>query len=527
MKILITSALPYVNNIPHLGNIMGCVLPADVLARYYKAQNNEVLYICGADEYGSTTEMKAKELNITPRELCDNYIKLHKKIYKWFGIEFDHFGRTSTQNPKTDTWNHTKITQDIFKRLAVNGFLFEKKMTQFYCLEIGEFISGRFISGNCPNCNNKIIGEECSKCNSYFDMHEIINPCYTLNKNYTLIKKDSEHIFLDLEKLKPKLQTWYNGVKNNWSPVARQITKKWLKNLKSRCITRDLEWGTPVPDTELFGSKYRNKVFYNWFDAPIGYISITSNHTQDNWWKDTTEPVKIIQTQAKDNVPFHSIMFPATLIGADDNYNLVTNLYASHYLMYYGVKFSKSEDIGLFGSDVMEMGIDPDIWRFYLMRTRPGKFDSNYTYADFKEKVNFELINTFGNFANRVINFAAKNGIPPFPGHDDFIDEVNELVEGYHHNMRHGFLKWGIRNIIGIAKICNIKLTQEEPWKNKESGIIHVLVHILHLLACMIEPFMPATAKKLYKATSDRYVTSLEFNYIKKVNMIDVLFKYV
>ena len=373
MKILITSALPYVNNIPHLGNIIGCVLSADVYARYRRLNNDDVLFICGTDEYGTATETKAKEQNMTPREICNKYHKIHKEIYDWFNINFDIFGRTSNDDPTDTNWSQTKLCHDIFNKLVDNNLIYEKEIEQLYSEDLNKFCADRYIKGTCPTCNyNDANGDQCDKCGKLHAATDLINPYYKLNPEFKLIKKKSSHLFLKLSVLQDELKDWFNRNDGSWTNVADAITKSWLNDdLHDRCITRDLEWGTPVPDTKKFGNKFKDKVFYVWFDAPIGYISITANKLDNwtNWWKN--EDVKLVNFMAKDNVPFHSIIFPACLIGTKDNYNLVNTIAAVDYLNYEDKKFSKSNNTGVFGDDAKNSGICSDMWRFHLIRVRP------------------------------------------------------------------------------------------------------------------------------------------------------------
>ena len=238
-KILITSALPYVNNIPHIGNIIGCVLPGDVLARYYRNMGRKVLYISGTDDYGTTTEIRAISENMSPVEICDKYFEIHKEIYDYFNINFDYFGRTSTKNPKEDLqWNHTKISQEIFEKLDSNDFLVEKIVKRLYCPEINAYCADRFVRGQCPKCSyEKARGDQCDKCGILLNGIELINPVYELNNDYTLEIKETKHLFLDLPKLEPMLRKWFEQSKKGWTNNAISITENWFKEgLKERCM---------------------------------------------------------------------------------------------------------------------------------------------------------------------------------------------------------------------------------------------------------------------------------------------------
>jgi methionyl-tRNA synthetase len=274
-NILITSALPYVNNIPHLGNIIGCCLSADIFAKYSRMKNKNVLFLCGTDEYGTTTEAKALEEGLSCEEICAKYYNEHKRVYDWFNIEFDYFGRTSTEK-------QTEISQTIFKQLNANGFIHEDKIDQLFCLKCSKFLADRFVEGTCPSCNYvDARGDQCDNCQKLINSIELKDPrCKTCSSSPII--KSTQHLFLDLPKLTPDLEKWINETvenkDNHWTNTATVITKAWIKEgLKSRCITRDLKWGTQVP---LKG--FESKVFYVWFDAPIGYLSIAANYT-DQW----------------------------------------------------------------------------------------------------------------------------------------------------------------------------------------------------------------------------------------------------
>ena len=508
-RILVTSALPYVNNVPHLGNLIGCLLSADVYSRYQRLIGKHVLYVCGTDEYGTTTEAKATELGITPRELCNKYHELHKQIYDWFNISFDVFGRTSTDNPKTDEWTHTKLCHEIFNDLVKNGFIVEKKLRQLYCTKTNKYLADRFIKGTCPYCKaNDQNGDQCDNCGILYEPHQLSNPYNVKHRDAKLVLKESDELFLKLSSFKQKLIDWWL-TKKNWSGVANNITKNWLNDkLMDRCITRDLDWGTPVPNTEQFGDKYKNKVFYVWFDAPIGYISITANARRNwkDWWMNPT--TKIVNFMAKDNVPFHSVMFPSTLLGTKKPYNLVDILSSTDYLSYNGVKFSKSNNIGVFGDDAIDSGINSDIWRFYLIKVRPENGDSSFNWNDFMDKVNGELVNNFSNLVNRVLSLTFKNfGKIPEVDNQKLFNSLNKkyqkiLIE-YDEEFTKVRLRGALNKFLEFSSTCNEFLNEHEPWKNLKKdkeyarNTLGVLCHFLICLSVMCEQFIPSCSDKI------------------------------
>ena len=344
-NILITSALPYVNNVPHLGNIIGCVLSADVYARFCRKRDYQTLYVCGTDEYGTSTEMKALKENLTPREVCDKYHAIHKKIYEWFDISFDVFGRTSTDV-------HTEITQDIFHKCNINGMIKEKKVDQLYCEVCEKYLSGRFVYGTCPKCSSTGKGNQCDSCGSIYEITELKEPKCALDDS-TPVVRVSDHLFFDGSSLEGDLKDWMEKKTGMWTSNAVSISKSRLKDgIKEQGITRDLNWGTPVPK-----DGYRDKVFYVWFDAPIGYLSITAGYTDqwEKWWKNPD--VELTQFMAKDNVAFHTNFFVTTLMATKENYTLLKNISSTEYLNFEGKKFSKSNSIGIFGDDAMNSEI--------------------------------------------------------------------------------------------------------------------------------------------------------------------------
>ncbi len=329
---LITSALPYVNNIPHLGNLIQ-VLSADVFARYCRLAGYETLYICGTDEYGTATETKALEEGITPRELCDRYHAVHRDIYAWFNIAFDHFGRTSVPV-------HTETTQHIFLKLHENGYITQHVLRQPYCENDQRFLADRYVLGTCPHCGYPDArGDQCENCGKLLDPTELIEPRCSVCGTKPVIR-ETTHLFIDLLALLPKLRNWIESAaeKGFWARNAVQMTYAWMRDgLKERAITRDLKWGIPVP---LDG--FRNKVFYVWFDACIGYISITAEHTPNDWksWWYAPESVKLFQFIGKDNIPFHTVIFPSSLLGTGENWTTLYHMSSTEYLNYEGGKFS-------------------------------------------------------------------------------------------------------------------------------------------------------------------------------------------
>ncbi|XP_048054649.1 methionine--tRNA ligase, cytoplasmic isoform X1 [Megalobrama amblycephala] len=500
-NVLLTSALPYVNNVPHLGNIIGCVLSADVFARYGRLRGWNLLYVCGTDEYGTATENKAREEGLTPQEICDKYHTVHAAIYQWFQIDFDFFGRTTTER-------QTEIAQDIFWRLHERGFLLEDTVEQLRCESCQRFLADRFVEGVCPHCHYpEARGDQCDKCGRLINAVELRNPQCKVCKETPVIRS-SKHLFLNLPKLEDELEQWLEKSigSGDWTLNARHITRSWLRDgLKPRCITRDLRWGTPVPHQD-----YKEKVFYVWFDAPIGYLSITANYTDqwEKWWKNPQQ-VELYNFMAKDNVPFHSVVFPCSLLGAQDNYTLVNNLIATEYLNYEDTKFSKSRGVGVFGDMAKDTGIPSDVWRFYLLYLRPEAQDSAFSWADMALKNNSELLNNLGNFINRAGMFVSKffDGCVPemILNEDDkrLIAQVCWELKQYIQLLDKVRIRDALKCILNISRHGNQYIQVNEPWKKIKGGdgdrqragtVTGVSVNVACLLSAVLEPYMPTVS---------------------------------
>lgn len=506
-KVLITSALPYVNNVPHLGNIVGCVLSADVFARFNRSIGNDTLFICGTDEHGTATENKAQEEGLTPLQICDKYHKIHKEIYDWFNISFDHFGRTSHKN-------HHKITQDIFLNLYKNGYVTSDIIEQLYCETCQKFLADRFVYGTCPYCSfDDARGDQCDKCGKLLNPQELKAPKCKTHKTTPVFKK-TKHLFIDLEKLQPKLEEWVEAqsVKGFWPQNAVTTTESWLKvGLTRRAITRDLKWGIPVPLEE-----YKDKVFYVWFDAPIGYISITSEKFPNwkNWWKSPTD-VNLYQFMAKDNIPFHTIVFPASLIGAgennDEKYTLLHHISSTEYLNYEDGKFSKSRGTGVFGDNAKESGISADCYRYYLLINRPETSDATFSWQEFAIKINNELAANLGNFVNRTLSFIDRFQKREIKHHQlnekelELWHKIKEEEKKVTQSLLKVEIKSALKLIMGISHIGNQFFQESKPWETIKNDPLtcernlYLLTNIVKDLAILIQPFLPETSNKIFE----------------------------
>ena len=506
---LITSALPYVNNIPHLGNLIQ-MLSGDVFARFCRSRGYDTLYICGTDEYGTATETRALEEKKTPRELCDFYYKEHTRIYDWFHIDFDKFGRTSNEEC-------TEITQTLFNELDANGFIKEHTNKQLFCPHCNMFLADRYVDGTCPKCGSTSArGDQCDECGSLLDPTELKEPkCHTCGSTPEV--RETKHLYIDLPSISKKLDEWMEKTskEGRWADNAINITKAWIRDgLNERAITRDLKWGIPVPK-----AGYENKVFYVWFNAPIGYMSITKQLANElkadgkasfcwkSWWLPSEcdeakgkEKVELFQFIGKDNIPFHTVIFPCTLLGSGHDYTKLFHMSSSEYLNYEDGKFSKSRGVGVFGTDAIETGIPADAWRFYIFYNRPEKQDFQFTWKDFMEKMNSELIGNLGNLVNRTLLFVNKyyeGKIPDAPVDEELWKDVRAREAKITELLEWAELKDAFHEMFQIADLCNKKFQATEPWKTRTTdpalaeSLIHNLCYVIKDLMIMMHPYMP------------------------------------
>lgn len=521
-NVLVTSALPYVNNVPHLGNIIGSTLSADVFARYARTQNRNTLYICGTDEYGTATETKALEDKVTPQALCDKYHALHAEVYQWFQIGFDHFGRTTTPQ-------QTTIAQDIFLKLQKNGYLEERSMTQLYCEHCTRFLADRYVEGTCPRCGyDDARGDQCDKCGQLLDAVELLDPKCKMCKNKP-VQRESRHMFLRIDTLQPKTEAWAGkqAKDGKWSSNGAFITDSWFKEgLRPFSLTRDLKWGVPVPVEGM-----EDKVLYVWFDAPIGYPSITANYTEDweRWWKNP-ENVQLYQFMGKDNVRFHTVIFPSCLLGSGDDWTLLHHINTTEYLQYEGGKFSKSRNIGVFGDKAKETKLSPSVWRYYLLATRPESSDSQFIWHDFVTRNNSELLKNLGNFVNRIMTFMKKYdgrlpdipaGFGLRPGTEgaleasvtdepfsqviaQFAKDVNQILQQYVEFMDVGKLRAGLNTMMALSARGNLLLSDAgldnalfSEHRAKCDAVILLATNLIWTLTALVHPFMPETSDQM------------------------------
>lgn len=505
-KILITSALPYVNGVPHLGHLVGCLLPSDVYARYMRMMGHEVLYVCGTDEHGTPSEVGAAKEGMDVADYCLKYHNRHKEAYDAFNLSFDYFGRTSSEQNR-------EITYHIFEQLDKNGLIEEESIKQIFSIDDNRFLPDRYVTGTCPYCGyDKARGDQCENCTKVLDPTELINPRSTISGSTNLEVRETKHLFLNLPKLEKQLAEWVKSKEPFWPDVAYSIAQKWLKEgLRPRCITRDLKWGFPVPK-----KGFEDKVFYVWFDAPIGYLGITKQWADEkpgernwkDWWLDAKD-VYYVQFMGKDNVPFHSISFPATLLGTGENWTKVDYLKGMSYLTFEGGKFSKSEQRGVFAEDAVKE-FPADYWRYWLISNAPEASDSSFTFDLFAGVVNKDLNGVLGNFVSRVMKMTASKIGAEVPAggemtevEEKLIADLQEKADNYCKYMEGLEFKKAMNELRAIWVDGNNYISVTEPWTviktdpARAAAILRVCLNLIRIYALLSAPVMPETSAKI------------------------------
>lgn len=505
-KILITSALPYVNGVPHLGHLVGCLLPSDVYARYMRMMGHEVLYVCGTDEHGTPSEVGAAKEGMDVADYCLKYHNRHKEAYDAFNLSFDYFGRTSSEQNR-------EITYHIFEQLDKNGLIEEESIKQIFSIDDNRFLPDRYVTGTCPHCGyDKARGDQCENCTKVLDPTELINPRSTISGSTNLEVRETKHLFLNLPKLEKQLAEWVKSKEPFWPDVAYSIAQNWLKEgLRPRCITRDLKWGFPVPK-----KGFEDKVFYVWFDAPIGYLGITKQWADEkpgernwkDWWLDAKD-VYYVQFMGKDNVPFHSIFFPATLLGTGENWTKVDYLKGMSYLTFEGGKFSKSEQRGVFAEDAVKE-FPADYWRYWLISNAPEASDSSFTFDLFAGVVNKDLNGVLGNFVSRVMKMTASKIGAEVPAggemtevEEKLIADLQEKADNYCKYMEGLEFKKAMNELRAIWVDGNNYISVTEPWTviktdpARAAAILRVCLNLIRIYALLSAPVMPETSAKI------------------------------
>ncbi|MFF3407148.1 methionine--tRNA ligase [Streptomyces sp. NPDC002742] len=518
---LITSALPYINGIKHLGNMVGSMLPADVYSRYLRQRGHDVLYICATDEHGTPAELAAKERGLPVDEFCAQAHDAQKAVYDGFELAFDYFGRSSSPENRD-------ITQHFARRLNENGFIEERAIRQVYSPADGRFLPDRYVEGTCPHCGyDKARGDQCENCTRVLDPTDLIDPRSAISGSTDLEVRETKHLFLLQSKLQHEVEEWVARHESEWPQLASSIARKWLtEGLHDRAITRDLDWGVPVPADTWPELAAEGKVFYVWFDAPIEYIGATkewadqSGHEAENrdwksWWYDADSgenPVRYTQFMAKDNVPFHTVMFPATELGVREPWKKVDYVKAFNWLTYYGGKFSTSQKRGVFTDHALDI-LPADYWRYFLIANAPESDDSSFTWEHFTATVNKDLADTLGNFVNRVLSFSKKRFGEEVPAGSEAGEaeaklgvEIAGLLAEYETQMEALQYRKAAAALRALWSAGNSYLEEKAPWleiKTSPEGAaltLRTAMNLIHLYSVVSEPFIPASARAMRSA---------------------------
>jgi methionyl-tRNA synthetase len=501
-RILVTSALTYANGPTHLGHIAGSILPADMYVRYLRLAGYNVIYVCGSDEHGTAIDMAAIKEGITPQEVVDKYHFGNKKAYEELGVSFDIYSRTSTKI-------HTKTAQDFFLNLYNKGLLFKKTEKQLYSEKESRYLADRFVIGTCPNCGfEEARGDECENCGSSLSPLELINPRSTITGD-TPVVKESTHFYFPLTKFQDKLENWINS-KSGWKPNVINYCKGWFKTgLKDRSITRDLDWGVPVP---VEGNE--GKVIYIWFEAPLGYVSITKELSEErnepDLWKEfwCSEDTKLVHFIGKDNIIFHAIFFPAMLM-AHEGYVLADNVPANEFLNFEGEKFSKSRGHSIDVEDVVKK-YNPDSIRYAIASNMPENKDTDFYWKDLQAKNNNELGSILGNFVNRTFIFAGKyfdNTVPPLGELKEIDNKIINNLKNYSESIASYYetykFKDALNESMNAVRDANKYFNDTEPWKVVKEDkarcgtIINICLQLIHSFAVYFNPVTPFASEKM------------------------------
>lgn len=499
-RILITSALPYLHGIPHLGNIITSVLPADVYHRFQRLKGKNALYICGSDSHGTMHEVEAEKKGMETEDLVYGNHEVVRELFKKLNLDFSYYDIT-------DSKENRNITYRIFEALDENGYIKEKEMKLPYCRNCEQFLADRWIEGECPVCGGLARGDQCDDCSALLSPEEIIDPyCVHCGKRQIEFRK-SKHLFFQLQEFEEWLRDWVKDKTGN--KLTKSETYSWLdEGLDERCISRDSEWGFKIPK-----EGYEDKVFYVWFDAVIGYIGATVNWAKENdkdwedWWFD--RETELVQFMGKDNIPFHTIIFPSMLKGTNENWNLADRIMAGGFLLSKDVKFSKSRGKGLNLESALEVR-GSEYWRYVLMALYPRNSDTMFSWNTFIEKVNNELTDSFGNYIHRVLKFIADNFDSKLPeaelGPDDeeFLRSVRNKISEIETSIEKFKFKEALREIIKISSLGNQYFQEKKPWETIKSSreecerTLFACASTVKSLAILIEPFLPSVAEKIW-----------------------------
>ena len=505
---LITSALPYINGIKHLGNLVGSMLPADLYARYLRARGEEVLYICATDEHGTPAELAARAAGLDVADFCTEQHEVQASLGRAFSLSFDYFGRSSSQQNK-------ELTQHFGAKLLENGFIEERVTKQVFSVDDDRFLPDRYVEGNCPHCGyDKARGDQCENCTRLLDPTDLLEPRSAISGSTNLEVRESTHLFLLQSKLSDEIRAWVDQ-HPDWPVLVSSIALKWLdEGLHDRGITRDLKWGVPVGREGM-----EDKVYYVWFDAPIEYIAATKewadadpdNRDWKSWWYEADD-VRYTQVMAKDNIPFHTVTFPGTQLGSREPWKMVDYIKGFNWLNYYGGKFSTSQHRGIFMSDAIEM-LPADYWRYYLLANAPENSDASFTWDGFSGTVNKDLADTLGNFVNRILKFctskygaALPEGGEAGPNEQALAAQLQERIAAYNGYMAEMQIRKAMQELRAIWVMGNEYLTEVAPWTvfktDPEAAAVSLryAINLIRVFAVLSAPVIPDACRKLADA---------------------------
>ncbi|QFU08104.1 Methionine--tRNA ligase [Rhodobacteraceae bacterium THAF1] len=521
-RVLITSAIPYINGIKHLGNLIGSQLPADLYARYQRARGSEVLFLCATDEHGTPAELAAAKAGKPVADYCAEMWQVQKDLSDGFRLSFDQFGRSSSPQ------NHA-LTQHFAGRLAEAGLIEERSETQVYSPADGRFLPDRYIEGTCPNCGyDRARGDQCENCTKQLDPTDLIDPRSAVSGATDLQERETKHLYLTQSKMRDALRDWIDA-KTDWPILTTSIAKKWLDDgdgLQDRGITRDLNWGVPVKKGDADWPGMEGKVFYVWFDAPIEYIASAKEWTDaqgrpdadwQRWWRTEhgADDVRYVQFMGKDNVPFHTLSFPVTIMGANatgEDWKLVDYIKSFNYLNYDGGQFSTSQGRGVFMDQALSL-LPADYWRWYLLRNAPENGDSEFTWETFQAASNRDLADVLGNFVSRVTKFCRSKfgeAVPEGGAYGEAeaaaLADLDARIEAYAAHMDAIEIRKAAAELRAIWVVGNEYLQAAAPWsvikedEARAAAIIRFSLNLVRLYGILSAPFIPDAADAILKA---------------------------
>ena len=504
-KILVTSAWPYINVTPHLGNLVGSVLSADVVARYYRLRGDDVLMVSGSDEHGTPIEVEALKQGITPKELTDRNHAYVAELFKRWNASFDNY--TRTENPV-----HKAFVQALLMKIYERGYIFCEEAQMLYCERDQRFLPDRFVEGKCPYCGyERARGDQCDRCGRLLETTFLVEPHCVICGNAPVVKA-TKHWYIDLSRLAEPLSEYIKG--NKQLPAnAKNFSLNWIREgLKARAVTRDVEWGIPAPFPGAEG-----KTVYVWVEAVLGYVSATIEYCRrvgkPELWREFwfNKDARTLYFVGKDNIPFHTIILPALLLASGEGYNLPWNVSATEFLQFKGEKASKSRRVGIWIDEALEL-FPVDYWRFFLVATRPEAKDSNFSWEFFADKINADLNDTFGNFVHRTLTFvnARFGGAVPqaerLAAEDEAVLQgIREKVEAMGEEIEAAKLQSAVNTLISLSRVGNQYLNEKEPWnllktdKARAAAVLYVVVQVVKALAVVSAPIMPETAEQMWQ----------------------------